>query len=116
MANLTCAACGTKGEVGLRPGDGAFDIRGRWPDGHRPVVRCSACGHGLIVNPRFGVMVWWPKTTVIPEDVWLRIQHVWREQVELRCRECGKPFTTERALEDHSAAKHALTDDESPPA
>jgi len=58
--------------------------------------------------------VWWPKTTVIPEDVWLRIQPVWREQVELRCRECGKTFTTKQALEDHAAAKHALADDESP--
>src|SRR3954447_19769890 len=108
MAKLTCASCETRGEVDLRPGEGAFDIRGRWPDGNRPVVKCNSCEHGLVVQPRFDFMIWWPKTLVIPEETWRRMQRQWREQVELRCRQCGKTFTTERSLQDHMTAKHGL--------
>src|SRR5688572_25656007 len=82
MPKLTCASCGAKAAV--RPSDGAFEIRGRWPDGHRPVVKCNACGSGLIVNPRLGFLIFWPKATAIPDDTWRSMARYWREHVELR--------------------------------
>jgi hypothetical protein len=70
--NLTCPSCGAVGSV---RGEDAFEVRGRFPDGHLPVRKCNACGAGLVVTicifPRSS------RATAIPSDLWARMDAEW---------------------------------------
>src|SRR3954465_13731771 len=103
MPTLTCPECRTERDA--RDTE-AFAVRGRLPDGHWPVRKCCNCGAGLVVRPRLGVLIFWPKAEAIHPETWRQMERYWREKVELRCPRCRKTFATQRALDDHLAAKH----------
>ena len=60
----------------------------------------------MVVRPRLGILIFWPKVERINDSTWREMERYWRENVELRCRDCGKTFTTEGGLADHAAVKH----------
>lgn len=77
MPVLKCPACRAKGEV--RGTEEFFEVRGRWPgnDYGWPVLKCRACGAGLIGKPRLvapGV-----RATVIDAETWARMEAMWED-------------------------------------
>jgi hypothetical protein len=69
MPILTCPRCGNSGD--MRGDDGAFEVA--WPSarGHFPVRKCTECGAGIIVRPKF---LCGTRTTLIPDDTWHRME------------------------------------------
>src|SRR6266568_3667926 len=121
---LTCPVCGQEGEI--RGTEEFFEIRGRLP-GRRAIRKCRRCGSGLIVRPR--LLFWGTRAEAIDYSLWKKMDtHFEREMLRsdaargdssarrrlsgesedktIRCPECGKGFTTDRARDDHRASKH----------
>src|SRR3954467_6047096 len=110
MPRLTCPICGNEGNLKQSYG---FERRGKWPDGHYPVVKCNDCGCGLVVKPTF--LIFGARAGVIPGDVWDKMERMWNRELSrlgrLRdrpcvCDDCGKRFVASSALENHRRDAH----------
>jgi transcription elongation factor Elf1 len=110
MPKLTCPGCGHQGEV--RGTDEHFEPRGQWPEGHKPVRKCRACGGGIIVRFRF--LIFRPYGERIPDDLWANMDRHFQREVygidpdkPFVCTECGKSFVMQAALDNHARDVHA---------
>ena len=98
--------------------DGVCEMRGHVEG--RAVIYCTACGELFLARHRLiGAM----RTAPIPDELQAKLSHMWRKQLHHRapmaraerdlqrsgdvlCDTCGKTFRTERARDEHAAAKH----------
>lgn len=71
---ITCPTCGNTGDQNGDDAAPAFAIRGQYAG--RAVRKCLSCGSGLLIGVLSGS--WIGKPEVIPRDLWMQMEAVWR--------------------------------------
>jgi hypothetical protein len=99
--------------------DGQFDRRGQFEG--RAVFCCGVCESYFTVKA--GVLL--TRTYPVPVELQVRMDDLWKAQErqgrkarrsaaahalgkEVACPECGRHFATDRARDQHVAAKHGI--------
>ena len=73
---ITCPLCGNSGDQNGEDSAQSFEVRGRFQGS--AVRKCLRCGTGLMVGLFSGI--WFGKPSVIPYDLWQKMDTVWRER------------------------------------